>query len=86
MQKLDRRAFLKNTLALAGAAGLQAGTAHAGPKNVLSPERMGGAGGHHRVHRLQELRVGLQDRPRHADPPDLILRGPGGLLGDAQAR
>ncbi|MBI5883005.1 MAG: 4Fe-4S dicluster domain-containing protein [Elusimicrobia bacterium] len=41
MQKLDRRAFLKNTLALAGAAGLQAGTAHAGPKNALSPDRMG---------------------------------------------
>lgn len=42
MKKFDRRDFLKRSLlAGAGAAGLPALAAHAGPANILSPGRMG---------------------------------------------
>jgi Fe-S-cluster-containing dehydrogenase component len=42
MEKLTRRTFLKSTLAIgAGFAGLPASRAQAGPRNILSPDRMG---------------------------------------------
>ncbi|MCX6136920.1 MAG: 4Fe-4S dicluster domain-containing protein [Ignavibacteriales bacterium] len=42
MNKLDRRSFFKTTAVLgAGLTGIAASEAKAGPKNILSPERMG---------------------------------------------
>ncbi len=42
MKKIDRRAFLKRSLSIgAGLTGLSAACASAGPKNILSTERMG---------------------------------------------
>ncbi len=41
MKSQNRRSFLKASTAIAAAAGLTPATANAGPKNILSPNRMG---------------------------------------------
>jgi Fe-S-cluster-containing dehydrogenase component len=41
MKSQNRRSFLKTSTAIAAAAGLTPTTAHAGPTNILSPDRLG---------------------------------------------